>query len=59
MSLFTAGLLRQFHEVTPTSPFLNPAIGSMLFASVLFLFLVAIRERQIGAAPGRACGSEA
>lgn len=52
MSLFTAGLLRQFHEVTPTSPFLNPAIGSMLFASVVFLFLVAIRERQIGAAPG-------
>ena len=52
MALFTAGLLRQFHDLTPTSPFLNPSIGSLLFASVVFLFLVAIRERQIGAAPG-------
>ena len=52
MVLFTAGLLRQFHDLTPTSPFLNPAIGSLLFACVVFLFLVAVRERQIGAAPG-------
>ncbi len=52
MAMFTAGLLRQFHDLTPASPFLAPAVGSLLFASVLFLFLVAARERQIGAAPG-------
>jgi membrane protease YdiL (CAAX protease family) len=52
MALFTAGLLRQFHDLTPASPFLAPAVGSLLFACVLFLFLVAARERQIGAAPG-------
>ena len=52
MALFTAGLLRQFHDLTPSSPFLNPAIGSLLFACVVFLVLVAVRERQIGAAPG-------
>jgi membrane protease YdiL (CAAX protease family) len=53
MGVFTAGLLRQFHDLTPTSPFLSPAVGSLLFACVVFLFLVAARERQIGAAPGR------
>ncbi len=52
MAMFTAGLLRQFHDLTPTSPFLAPAVGSLLFACVLFLVLVATRERQIGAAPG-------
>ena len=52
MAMFTAGLLRQFHDLTPASPFLAPAVGSLLFACVLFLFLVATRERQIGAAPG-------
>jgi membrane protease YdiL (CAAX protease family) len=52
MAIFTAGLLRQFHDLTPTSPFLAPAVGSLLFACVLFLFLVAARERQIGAAAG-------
>ena len=52
MGMFTAGLLRQFHDLTPTSPFLAPAVGSLLFACVVFLFLVATRERQIGAAPG-------
>lgn len=52
MAMFTAGLLRQFHDLTPASPFLAPAVGSLLFACVLFLFLVAARERQIGAAPG-------
>ena len=52
MAIFTAGLLRQFHDLTPTSPFLAPAVGSLLFACVLFLVLVAARERQIGAAPG-------
>lgn len=52
MGMFTAGLLRQFHDLTPTSPFLAPAVGSLLFACVLFLVLVAVRERQIGASPG-------
>ena len=52
MAMFTAGLLRQFHDLTPASPFLAPSVGSLLFACVLFLFLVAARERQIGAAPG-------
>jgi membrane protease YdiL (CAAX protease family) len=52
MAMFTSGLLRQFHDLTPASPFLTPAVGSLLFACVLFLFLVAARERQVGAAPG-------
>jgi membrane protease YdiL (CAAX protease family) len=52
MATFTAGLLRHFHDLTPTSPFLAPSVGSLLFACVLFLLLVAARERQIGAAPG-------
>jgi membrane protease YdiL (CAAX protease family) len=52
MAMFTAGLLRQFHDLTPAAPFLAPAVGSLLFACLLFLFLVAARERQIGAAPG-------
>lgn len=52
MGVFTAGLLRQFHDLTPRAPFLAPAVGSLLFACVLFLFLVAARERQVGASPG-------
>lgn len=52
MAMFTSGLLRQFHDLTPASPFLAPSVGSLLFACVLFLFLVAARERQVGAAPG-------
>ncbi len=52
LAMFTAGLLRQFHDLTPASPFLTPVVGSLLFACVLFLVLVAARERQIGAAPG-------
>jgi membrane protease YdiL (CAAX protease family) len=52
LAMFTAGLLRQFHDLTPASPFLAPAVGSLLFACILFLFLVAARERQIGPAPG-------
>lgn len=51
-SLFTAGLLRQFHAFTPVSPFAPPAVGSLLFASVVFLFLVSAREQRFGAAPG-------
>ena len=49
---FTAGLLRQFHDTTPSSPFAPPAVGSLLFACVVFLVLVAARERGSSAAPG-------
>jgi membrane protease YdiL (CAAX protease family) len=52
IAMFTAGLLRQSHDLTPTSPYLAPAVGSLLFASIVFLVLVAARERQIGASPG-------
>lgn len=52
MGVFTAGLLRQFHDLTPRAPFLTPAVGSLLAACVIFLALVAARERQVGAAPG-------
>ena len=52
MGVFTAGLLRQFHDLTPGAPFLTPAVGSLLAACVVFLVLVAARERQVGAAPG-------
>jgi len=52
MGVFTAGLLRQYHDLTPGASFLGPAVGSLLFGCILFLFLVAARERQIGAAPG-------
>lgn len=51
-TLLTAGLLRRFHEVTPASPFVSPAVGSLLFVSVLFLLLVTAREWRLGAAPG-------
>lgn len=52
LAVFTAGLLRQFHDLTPASPFIAPAVGSLLFACIVFLGLVAARERLIGAAPG-------
>lgn len=51
-TLSTAGLLRRFHDVTPASPFVSPAVGSLLFVSVLFLLLVTAREWRLGAAPG-------
>lgn len=41
----TAGILRQFHSSTPASPFFPPIFGSLLFAVVLLLLLVAARER--------------
>ncbi len=53
LGLFTSGLLRQFHQRTPTSPFVSPIVGSLLFAAVLILLLVAQREQARGAVPGR------
>ena len=52
MSFFTAGLLRQFHDEIPRSPFFPPAIGSLLVFCILFLLLVAARETRQGAVPG-------
>ncbi len=51
--MFTAGLLRQFHDRTPHSPYVPPIVGSLLFAAVFLLLLVAAREYRIGAAPGK------
>ena len=52
LTFLTAGLIRQFHEEIPTSPYISPAAGSLLFASVLFLLLVSAREQRLGAARG-------
>lgn len=52
MTFFTAGLLRQFHDSTPRSPYVPPVVGSLLFAGILFLLLVAAREWRRGAVPG-------
>lgn len=50
---FTAGLLRQYHDRTPVSPWMTPAVGSLLFAAIFFLLLVSAWERRRGAVPGR------
>jgi len=52
-ALFTAGLLRRFHDQTPTSPYVPTVVGSLLFAAVFVLLLVSAREMRIGAAAGR------
>ncbi len=52
LTLFTAGLLRQFHDQTPHSPYVPPIVGSLLFAGVVFLLLVAAREWRLGAVRG-------
>ena len=51
-TFFTAGLLRSFHDETPQSPYVPPIVGSMLFAGIFFLLLVAAREWRRGAVPG-------
>lgn len=51
-TFFTAGLLRGFHELTPRAPFAPAAVGSLLFAAILFLLLVSAREWRVGASPG-------
>jgi membrane protease YdiL (CAAX protease family) len=52
LTFFTAGLLRQFHESTPHSPYVPPVVGSLLFAGIFFLLLVSAREWRRGAVPG-------
>jgi hypothetical protein len=52
LTFFTAGLLRQFHDEVPTSPYVNPIVGSLLFLACLFLLLVSAREWRRGAVPG-------
>jgi hypothetical protein len=52
LTFFTAGLLRQFHDSIPVSPYVPTVVGSLLFAAIVFLTLVAFRERQVGAVRG-------
>jgi membrane protease YdiL (CAAX protease family) len=52
LGFFTAGLLRQFHGATLTSPLLPPAVGSLVFAILIVLGLVGWRERRLGAVGG-------
>jgi membrane protease YdiL (CAAX protease family) len=56
MTLLTAGILRQFHDRTPGSPFISGTVGSLLFAAIFFLLLVSAREWQLGATGGRRKG---
>lgn len=49
LAFFTAGLLRHFHDSVPASPFISPVVGSLLFAGIFLLLLVAARERHLGA----------
>lgn len=53
LTLLTAGILRQFHDGTPGSPYVSGTVGSLLFAAIFFLLLVSAREWQIGAIGGR------
>ncbi len=53
LTLLTAGILRQFHDRTPGSPYVTGVVGSLLFAAIFFLLLVSAREWQIGAIGGR------
>lgn len=53
LTFFTSGLLRHFHSLTPRTPHVHPALGSLLFGIIVLLFLVAIREKKLGAMPGR------
>lgn len=52
-TLFTAALLRRFHERTAQLPFLPPALGSLLFAAVAVLLAVSVWESRVSRAPGR------
>jgi membrane protease YdiL (CAAX protease family) len=52
LTFFTAGLLRQFHDSIPVSPYVPTVVGSLLFAAIVFITLVAFRERQVGAVRG-------
>ncbi|HEX5042217.1 MAG TPA: CPBP family glutamic-type intramembrane protease [Candidatus Polarisedimenticolaceae bacterium] len=52
LGFFTAGLLRQFHVATLTSPLLPAAVGSLSFAILVLLVLVGWRERRLGPTGG-------
>jgi len=52
LTFFTAGLLRQFHDRTPRAPHVSPLVGSLLFAAIFLLLLVAAREWRRGAVRG-------
>jgi membrane protease YdiL (CAAX protease family) len=52
LTLFTAGVLRQFNDNTPLSPYVPPIVGSLLFAGIVFILLVTAREWRRGAVPG-------
>jgi membrane protease YdiL (CAAX protease family) len=52
LTFFTAGLLRQFHDRTPRSPFLPAVVGSLLFAAIFFLLLLSAWEHRRGGVPG-------
>lgn len=52
LAFFTAGLLRNFHDQVPSSPYISPVVGSLLFAGIFLLLLVAARERHLGAMRG-------
>jgi membrane protease YdiL (CAAX protease family) len=51
-TLATSGLLRQFHANTPRAPNVSPVVGSLLFAGLFFVLLVAAREWRRGAVGG-------
>ena len=48
LGVLTAGLLRQFNDRTPVSPFVDPTVGSLLFGVVFLLLLVSAWERRRG-----------
>jgi len=52
LGFFTAALLRQFHDRTPSSPIAPALVGSLLFAAIFFLLLVSAREWRRGAIAG-------
>ena len=52
LTFFTAGLLRQFHDHTPSAPHVSPLVGSLVFAAIFLLLLVSAREWHRGAVPG-------
>jgi len=59
LGFFTAGLLRHYHDQVYGSPWIHPLAGSLLFAAIFLLLLVAARERRHGAirGPGVRIGS--
>jgi membrane protease YdiL (CAAX protease family) len=47
LGFLTAGILRRYHDGIPASPYVSPLVGSLLFAAILLLLLVASRERKL------------